>query len=123
MSAPLEYLTDDEADLAEDDEAIDGNIFQFPQPTIISSILAESIAPIPFPQPVTPPSELEPPTDFDAPPESFDRDRMASMAVEEPDEVEIDPLLQAATANVVKVFQGEVIDRSHDLFAQITKNK
>jgi DNA polymerase III subunit gamma/tau len=123
MSAPLEYLTDDEADLEEDDEAIDDNIFQLPQPTNISSILAESIAPIPSPQPVTSPGELEPPTDFDAPPESFDRERIASMAVEEPDELEIDPSLQAATANVVKVFQGEVIDRSHDLFAQITKNK
>ena len=122
MLAPVEYLTDDETETEEDDEAelspepsrhdlFANNILQFPQPTSEPA------------QPVTPLGELEPPSDFDEPPESFDRDRVASIAIEEPDDLEIDPLLQAATANVVRVFQGEVIDRSHDLFAQITKNK
>ncbi len=118
-SAPGEYLTDDETDPDEDDDEEIGNIsniLPFPQPT---NILARSLAA----PAVTPPGELEPPTDLDTPPDSFDRDRLANMAVAELDDPDIEPELQLATANVVKVFQGEVIDRDRDLFAQIINHK
>jgi hypothetical protein len=36
--------------------------------------------------------------------------------LEEPD---LDPILQAATEYVVKTFNGEIIDRNHELFDQI----
>ncbi len=118
-SAPGEYLTDDETDADEEDDeeiGIVSNILPFSQP---NSPLVQAMA--------TPLAalmdELEPPTEFDAPPDSFDRERLASGVVEELDEPDIDPELQLATANIVKVFQGEVLDRSHELYSQITNNK
>jgi DNA polymerase III subunit gamma/tau len=63
--------------------------------------------------------ELNPPADFDEPPESFDLERASQISSDEPEETKIDPLVQAATANVVKLFNGEIIDRHHDLYAKI----
>ncbi len=66
--------------------------------------------------------ELAPPVDFAEPPASLDLERAANPLILEPDELEIDPLLQLATANLVKVFNGEIIDRRHDLFDKIVGN-
>jgi DNA polymerase III subunit gamma/tau len=60
-------------------------------------------------------------SDFAEPPDSMDIDRAANTPVEiaEPD---LDPLLAAATDHLVKIFSGEVIDRTHALFDQIVGN-
>jgi DNA polymerase III subunit gamma/tau len=66
-------------------------------------------------------SELSLPSDFAEPPDSVDIDRAANTPAEiaEPD---LDPLLAAATDHLVKIFSGEVIDRTHALFNQIVSN-
>ncbi len=66
--------------------------------------------------------EFTPPTDFAEPPESMDIERAAHTPVVEPEEPEIDPILQLATENLVKVFDGEIIDRRHELFDKIVGN-
>ncbi len=63
--------------------------------------------------------ELEPPMDFAEPPESLDMERAIDTPFVELEELEIDPLLQMATDNLVKVFNGKIIDRTHDLFDKI----
>lgn len=86
---------------------------------------------VPPPVPIQPPAptiepeetELESPMDFDEPPDSFDSERSTHISLEqsrglEP-EPEIDPDLQAATNNVVNIFNGEIIDRHHDLYNKI----
>ena len=66
--------------------------------------------------------ELEPPMDFAEPPESLDMERAINTPLLELEELEIDPLLQLATDNLVKVFNGEIINRTHDLFDKIIGN-
>ncbi len=63
--------------------------------------------------------ELEPPLDFAEPPESLDVERAIHTPLVELEELEIDSSLQMATDNVVKVFHGKIIDRTHDLFDRI----
>ena len=60
--------------------------------------------------------------DFAEPPESLDRERAINTPSVELEELEIDPLLQMATDNLVKVFNGKIIDRTHDLFDKIVSN-
>jgi DNA polymerase III subunit gamma/tau len=111
-----EYLTDGEevADLAENIQAAIEPIIDLPSP----------LDPTPQPPIPTEPEPLEgldePPMDFAEPPESMDIDRAASMS--EPEELEIDSTLQMATENIVKIFNGEIIDRTHDLFDRIVGN-
>jgi DNA polymerase III subunit gamma/tau len=108
-----EYLTDEEevADPSEDIQAVIEPIINLPP------------SPDPTPQPPIPtePAPLEeldePPTDFAEPPESMDIDRAANMS--EPEELEIDSALQIATDNIIKIFSGEIIDRTHELFDKI----
>jgi DNA polymerase III subunit gamma/tau len=66
--------------------------------------------------------ELEPPTDFAEPPDSVDLERATNTLVFEPEEAEIDPMIQIATDAVVKIFNGEIIDRHHQLFDRIVGN-
>jgi DNA polymerase III subunit gamma/tau len=71
---------------------------------------------------VDPLANFDPPTDFAEPPDSLDIDRAANTSFDEPEDPEIDPLLQVATDNVVKLFNGEIIDRHHELFDKIMGN-
>jgi DNA polymerase III subunit gamma/tau len=57
--------------------------------------------------------------DFAEPPESVDLERSVNTPASEPEEPDIDAALQLATANVVKLFNGEIIDRHHELFDKI----
>jgi DNA polymerase III subunit gamma/tau len=129
IPAPGEYLTDDED-------------IQSPNVVVGTAALGENSDPLPIDIPssiepveslhlvnLTPPQpammelvELDPPSDFAEPPDSLDLDRAAQTIIE-PDELELDSLLQMATDHVVKVFNGEIIDRTHDLFNRITTNK
>jgi hypothetical protein len=135
IPAPTEYLTDEEE---EEEEETTASVELEPVPPQISAPVAPiqppappiaSLQPAPNPEP--PPAKLEPsvplsaavefdpPVDFDEPPESFDVDRAAQIETTEVDELAIDPALQAATDNVVKLFNGEIIDRQHDLYAKL----
>jgi DNA polymerase III subunit gamma/tau len=73
------------------------------------------------PEPLAPVDlfEADPPTDFAEPPESLDAERAEHTPEIELEEPDLDPILQAATEHVVKTFNGEIIDRSHELFNQI----
>ena len=84
----------------------------------------EQISAHSIPAPLAPADlfELEPPMDFAEPPESLDRERAINTPSVELEELEIDPLLQMATDNLVKVFNGKIIDRTHDLFDKIVSN-
>ncbi|MCY7334989.1 MAG: DNA polymerase III subunit gamma/tau [Chamaesiphon sp.] len=94
--------------------------------------LLRSIEPPPKPEPIsahiqaplarTDLFELEPSIDFAEPPESLDMERAINTPFVELEELEIDPLLQMATDNLVKVFNGKIIDRTHDLFDEIISN-
>ena len=115
-----EYLPESE-DLSDDvqnslAEHLPWSIEPPPKPEQIS---AHSI-----PAPLAPADlfELEPPMDFAEPPESLDRERAINTPSVELEELEIDPLLQMATDNLVKVFNGKIIDRTHDLFDKIVSN-
>jgi DNA polymerase III subunit gamma/tau len=122
IPAPTEYLTDEEE---EEEEETTASVELEPVPPQISAPVAPiqppappiaSLQPAPNPEP--PPAKLEPsvplsaavefdpPVDFDEPPESFDVDRAAQIETTEVDELAIDPALQAATDNVVKLFNG-----------------
>jgi DNA polymerase III subunit gamma/tau len=57
--------------------------------------------------------------DFAEPPDSVDLERSVNTLASEPEEPDIDAALQMATANVVKMFNGEIIDRHHELFDKI----
>ncbi len=135
IPAPTEYLTEEED---EDDEETAPSADLIPAPPQISTPVAPiqppappigSLQPDPSPEPpaakleasvpLSVSVEFDPPVDFDEPPESFDVDRAAQIETTESDELEIDPALQAATDNVVKLFNGEIIDRSHDLYAKL----
>jgi DNA polymerase III subunit gamma/tau len=72
------------------------------------------------PEPLAPVDLFEPaPTDFAEPPESIDAERAEHTPEIELEEPDLDPILQAATERVVKTFNGEIIDRKHELFDQI----
>jgi DNA polymerase III subunit gamma/tau len=121
IPTPTEYLTDDEVEDRADDRITS------PLAPIVN--LVPKLEPIPQQISLVPPLapvenlvELAPPTDFAEPPESMDIDRAATTQMLEPEESEIDPELQIATDNVVKIFNGELIDRSHDLFDKIVGN-
>ncbi len=133
ITAPTEYLTEGEDDTeeAESDDLLLPPILPT-SPVVFAAPTARQ--PEPTVQPSTPVDlpptqlnpiapvgldELDPPTDFDEPPESFDLERATQISVDEIEKIEIDPLVQAATDNVVKLFNGEIIDRHHDLYAKI----
>jgi DNA polymerase III subunit gamma/tau len=131
IPAPTEYLTDEEDEEEEEDEATSASVDLVPIPPQISAPVEPIQPPLqPVPSPELPPAqpepsvpltatvELDPPNDFDAPPESFDVDRAAQIETTL-DESDVDPALQAATDNVVKLFNGEILDRSHDLHAKL----
>ncbi len=117
LPAVGEYLTEDEdiEDLADDLPERSPEIESPPSlPT------PEAPAPILQVDPVV--DLFAPPTDFDEPPESLDIERAASMSLVESEDPPIDPALQIATDNVVKLFNGEIIDRHHELFDKIVGN-
>jgi DNA polymerase III subunit gamma/tau len=131
ISAPSEYLADDEPD-TDDNEEIDPAALSINSeplsidiprsPELVRSLhLVEPTPPQPAMRQL---DELDPPSDFAEPPDSLDLDR-ATRTIIEPDEheVEIDPSLKMATDNIVTVFNGNIIDRTHDLFQQIANNK
>jgi DNA polymerase III subunit gamma/tau len=104
------------------------NIHSLPEPIVD---LPPKLDPIPLPTVLVQPVslapvenlfELTPPADFAEPPESMDVERAANTSLVEPEDPEIDPLLQIATDNVVKIFNGEIIDRHHELFDKIVGN-
>jgi DNA polymerase III subunit gamma/tau len=132
-----EYLVDDEieADIADD---LDDRLA--PEPLAAESDLRQQLdvsAQTPQPaapaepkvvEPVVPPQSLplarldlveSEPIDFAEPPDSLDVERAAHHPVTEIEELEIEPALQIATDNLVKLFNGEVIDRTHELFDRI----
>ncbi len=73
------------------------------------------------PEPLAPVDlfESDPSLDFAEPPESIDVERAEHTPEIELEEPDLDPILQAATEHVVKTFNGEIIDRSHELFNQV----
>ena len=113
---PAEYLTIEEEDDLRDESPVQSK---------------PSIDPPSAPAPIAPPTpvpsvsadlfEPAPPADFAEPPASIDVERAIHPPLP-PEELEIDPLLQMATANLVTTFHGEVIDRTHDLFDKIVGN-
>jgi DNA polymerase III subunit gamma/tau len=132
---PAEYLSEVEEETPDEiEDRSPPSIFQTPPPPIPAPIPPPPIsASIVEPQPeptILPPAQLEPvtdldssefdpSTDFDEPPDSFDSERAAYIPTVEPEDPNIDPALQAATDHVVKLFNGEIIDRQHDLYAKI----
>jgi DNA polymerase III subunit gamma/tau len=70
-------------------------------------------------EPLAPDVLVDESLDFAEPPESLDVERSVNTPDSEPEEPDIDAALQMATDNVVKIFNGEIIDRHHELFDQI----
>ncbi len=135
IPAPGEYLDEDESDAEVDDELGDEPATMISSPPPLAATptpiavspepepiqLISPIAPI-DPLPIESASALaEPPVDFAEPPDSVDIERAANH-LEEIEEPEIDPLLQSATDRIVNMFNGEIIDRHHELFEQIMSN-
>jgi DNA polymerase III subunit gamma/tau len=129
VPAPGEYLDEDESDAEIDDDLRDEPVTMISSPPplaatptpIAGSSEPEPIAPI-DPLPIESASALtEPPVDFAEPPDSVDIERAANH-LEEMEEPEVDPLLQSATDRIVNMFNGEIIDRHHELFEQIMSN-
>ena len=133
LPAPGEYLTND------DEIEVDDPDISSPIQIVSKDSLTESLDPAPIDATVNSPEldesstsppdlmmqsvEFDPPIDFAEPPASVDLERAASAVInepDEPDELELDPLLQMATDRIVKVFNGKIIDRTDDLFTQIT---
>jgi DNA polymerase III subunit gamma/tau len=118
VPAAGEYLTEDEdiEDLVED------------LPDVLPVSAIAPTANLPPPEPPTPILQplvvdiFEPPTDFDEPPDSLDIEQAASMLSIDSEDPTIDPALQAATDEIVKIFHGEIIDRHHELFDKIVGN-
>jgi DNA polymerase III subunit gamma/tau len=135
IPAAGEYLDDDESDVEVDDDLLTelAAISSSPPP-VAATPFSIPIPPVPEPiqlvSPVAPIAEIlpveltsaldEPPTDFAEPPDSMDIDRAANQQ-EESESPEIDDLLQAATDRIMTMFNGEIIDRHHELFEQIIK--
>jgi DNA polymerase III subunit gamma/tau len=129
IPAAGEYLDEDESDAEVDDELGDepATFMSSPPPLaatptpMVVSLDPEPIAPI-DPLPIESAAALtEPPVDFAEPPDSVDIERAANH-LEEMEEPEVDPLLQSATDRIVNMFNGEIIDRHHELFEQIMSN-
>jgi DNA polymerase III subunit gamma/tau len=117
LPAVGEYLAEDEdiEDLADD----------LPDVLPVSAIESPPLPTPEPPPPILPPVALdifEPPTDFDEPPDSLDIEQAASMLSIDSEDPAIDPALQAATDEIVKIFNGEIIDRHHELFDKIVGN-
>jgi DNA polymerase III subunit gamma/tau len=100
-----------------------------PEPELAKPPAQQIVPPKPLevkqPEPL-PPVDLfesdpssDPSMDFAEPPESLDVERAEHTPEIELEEPDLDPILQAATEHVVKTFNGEIIDRSHELFDQI----
>ena len=95
-----------------------------PEPELVKP-LEQIVAPpelpvVVQPEPLAPVDLFESaPTDFAEPPDSIDVERAEHTSEIELEEPDLDPILQAATEHVVKTFNGEIIDRSHELFDQI----
>jgi DNA polymerase III subunit gamma/tau len=134
IPAAGEYLDDDESDVEVDDDLLAEPAAIISSPPLVAAMpLPIPVPPVPEPiqlvSPVAPIAEIlpvltsaldEPPTDFAEPPDSMDIDRAANQQ-EESESPEIDDLLQAATDRIVNMFNGEIIDRHHELFEQIIK--
>jgi DNA polymerase III subunit gamma/tau len=90
---------------------------KLPEPKIAPPELPAVAEPAPLP-PVDL-FESDPAMDFAEPPESLDVERAEHTPEIELEEPDLDPILQAATEHVVKTFNGEIIDRHHELFDQI----
>jgi DNA polymerase III subunit gamma/tau len=123
MPTAGEYLTDEE----EVEDRGDDNIQSSLQPIADLLPKLDLVPPPPIPIQPTPIAsvdlfELEPPADFAEPPESLDIDRAANTPVVESEDLDIDPSLQMATDNIVQIFSGKLIDRSHELFDRIVGN-
>jgi DNA polymerase III subunit gamma/tau len=88
-----------------------------PEPSLIPP--APSIVVRPQYQPLVLDQLIDEEIDFAEPPDSVDLERSVNTPASEPEEPDIDAALQMATANVVKLFNGEIIDRKHELFDQI----
>ncbi len=123
-----EYLTEDEEiESAEDEEIAASTLLEVPvslAPPAIPPIqqVPTEIVPPPIPIQIEPPDSIanfDESMDFAEPPDSLDIDRAANTSFDEPEDPEIDPLLQVATDNIVKLFNGEIIDRHHELFDKI----
>ncbi|WP_396136638.1 DNA polymerase III subunit gamma/tau [Chamaesiphon sp. VAR_48_metabat_403] len=118
LPAAGEYLAEDE----DIEDLVD------PPPAVLAVSAIESPSHLPNPEPpapILPPAGLEifaPPTDFDEPPDSLDIEQAASMLSIDSEDPAIDPALQAATDEIVKIFHGEIIDRHHELFDKIVGN-
>jgi DNA polymerase III subunit gamma/tau len=133
IPAAGEYLDDSESDIDIEEDPIDLPAAISVPPPLVTKLAPLDIPPDPAPvELVIPtetlaeilPSELEaalaePPVDFAEPPESVDIDRAATNPVESEAPEDIDDLLQTATERIVNMFNGEVIDRHHELFEQI----
>jgi DNA polymerase III subunit gamma/tau len=104
--------------------AIPTPVVALPEPELVKP-LEPIIAPPELPvvaQPESlPPVDLfeDPQLDFAEPPDSVDLERAENTPEIELEEPDLDPVLQAATEHVVKTFNGEIIERSHELFDQI----
>jgi DNA polymerase III subunit gamma/tau len=132
-----EYLVDDEI---EEDIADNLDDCLAPEPLAAASDLRRQLDVTPQTPAIEQPKVVEPvvqpqslplarldlvesePIDFAEPPDSLDVERAAHHPVTELEELEIDPTLQIATDNLVKLFNGEVIDRTHALFERIVGN-
>ncbi len=128
IPAAGEYL-EDESDAEVDDELGDEPATMISSPPPLAAT-PTPIAVSPEPEPIAPIDPLpiesastasEPPVDFAEPPDSVDIERAANH-LEEIEEPEIEPLLQSATDLIVNMFNGEIIDRHHELFEQIMSN-
>jgi DNA polymerase III subunit gamma/tau len=124
MPTAGEYRTDEEEEV---EDRGDDNIQNSLQPIAELLPKLDLIPPSPIPiQPAPLASvdlfESEPPADFAEPPDSLDIDRSANTPVVESEDLDIDPSLKMATDNIVQIFSGELIDRSHELFDKIVSN-
>jgi DNA polymerase III subunit gamma/tau len=138
LPAAGEYLVDDEIEEDNGDDLDDRSAPEPLQPAINLALQLDETPPKPQPpallevvEPVAPPETLpvapvdlfeSEPADFAEPPDSLDIDRAAITPEVEPEEIDIDPSLQIATDKLVKLFNGEVIDRSHELFDRIVSS-
>jgi hypothetical protein len=136
LPAPGEYLVDDDIE-ADNDDDLEASGASEPPATVVNLSLPLAATPQQPPSPalqnvlvetVVPPESLQVArvelvetdlVDFAEPPDSLDVDRAANNLELDPEEIDIDPSLQIATEKLVKLFNGEIIDRSHELFARI----
>jgi DNA polymerase III subunit gamma/tau len=97
----------------------------FPEPELVKPPAQQIAPPQPpeakQPEPLPPVDlfESDPSMDFAEPPAWLDVERAEHTPAIELEEPDLDPILQAATEHVVKTFNGEIIDRSHELFDRI----